>query len=343
MARSPWLEGLAPYTRPHTGRALVGLATSAPPYLALCVLMYRASSVSWLISLALAVPAAGFLLRTFMMFHDCAHGSLLPSRRANAWLGRALGLLVYAPFASWRHSHAVHHATAADLDRRGVGDLLTLTVDEYRARSWTGRLAYRLFRNPLVMFGIGPLYSLVLQPRWVSRSAKARVRRSVIATDAALAAGLALLCTAIGWRDVLLVLGPPAMLAGAAGVFLFYVQHQFEDTWWQDGAHWSFADAALKGSSYLRLPEPLRFFTASIGLHHVHHLSPHVPNYHLQRAHAANPIFHEVPVLSLADGVRAVRLKLWDPKRGRLVRFAEARPPRADLAVAQATFSNTRR
>jgi omega-6 fatty acid desaturase (delta-12 desaturase) len=316
------------------------------PYFALSTLMYLSLDMSYLLTLAIAVPAAGFLLRTYILFHDCAHGSFLPSRRATAWLGVGLGLVVYAPFRSWRHSHAVHHATAGDLDRRGVGDVLTLTVAEYRALPWWRRLGYRLFRNPLVMFGLGPIYGLVLQPRLVSRSARPRIRRSVIATNIALAVLVGGLCWLIGWREYLLVQGPTALLAGAVGVWLFYVQHQFEDTYWQGREKWSYADAALQGSSYLRLPKLLQFFTGNIGLHHVHHLNAKVPNYNLQRAHDDNPIFHEVPTLSLWDGLRAVRLKLWDEERGRLVPFAEAarpEPPSLDPWLTATTSSSPTR
>jgi acyl-lipid omega-6 desaturase (Delta-12 desaturase) len=320
-----WRDALAPYAEPHLGRSLLGVATSLVPYLLLLVLMYLALDVSYLLVLALAIPAAGFQVRTFIAFHDCAHGSYLPSKRANAWLGAVLGVVLYTPFQSWRHAHAVHHATAGDLDRRGTGDVHTLTVAEYRATSWRGRLAYRLFRNPLVMFGLGPTYAMVLQPRLVLRSARPRSRRSVIATDIALAVVVGGLCWLVGWREFLLVQGPTLLLAGAAGVWLFYVQHQFEDTYWQSAGDWSYADAALRGSSYLRLPRVLQFFSGNIGLHHVHHLSAKVPNYNLQRAHDQNPIFHEVPTLSMWDGMRAVRLKLWDERRRRLVTFAEAR------------------
>jgi acyl-lipid omega-6 desaturase (Delta-12 desaturase) len=322
--RPCWRDALGPYVRPRVRRSLLDLATSVVPYLALSVLMYLAVDVSSLLVLALAVPASGFLLRTYIVFHDCAHGSFLPAKRANIWLGVALGLLVYSPFHSWRHSHAVHHATAGDLDRRGVGDVLTLTVAEYEASRWRSRLAYRLFRNPLVMFGLGPIYAMVLQPRLVSRTARPRIRRSVIGTNVALAVIVAALCWLVGWREYLLVQWPAALLAGSVGVWLFYVQHQFEDTYWQSSDDWSYADAALRGSSYLRLPKLLQFFTGNIGLHHVHHLSTRIPNYNLGRAHAENPIFHDVPTLSLWDGLRAVRLKLWDEDRGRLVTFGEA-------------------
>jgi len=324
---SDWRGALVPYARPHLGRSLLDLATSVVPYVALSVLMYLALDVSYLLTLAIAVPAAGFLLRTYIVFHDCAHGSLLPSKRANAWVGRTLGLIVFAPFSSWRHSHAVHHATAGDLDRRGVGDVPTLTVTEYRDLPWRKRLGYRLFRNPLVMFGLGPLFAMVIQPRLTSRAARPRIRRSVIGTDLALVLLIGALCWLIGWREYLLIQGPTAMLAGSVGVWLFYVQHQFEDTYWKSTGDWSYADAGLRGSSYLKLPKVLQFFTGNIGFHHVHHLSARIPNYNLQRAHDENPICHDVPTLSLWDGVRAVRLKLWDEERGRLVTFADARVP----------------
>jgi acyl-lipid omega-6 desaturase (Delta-12 desaturase) len=332
-----WRDALAPFAQPHLGRSLLDLATSIVPYLLLLVLMYLAVDSSSLLVLALSVPAAGFLLRTFIVFHDCAHGSFLPSKRANAWLGTALGLVVWESFPSWRHSHARHHATSGDLDRRGVGDVLTLTVAEYRAKSWRGRLGYRLFRNPLVMFGLGPLYALVLHPRLVARSARPRIRRSVIATNVALALVVGALCWLVGWREFLLVQTPSMFLAGAAGVWLFYVQHQFEDTYWQSAEDWSYADAALRGSSHLKLPRVLQFFSGNIGLHHVHHLSAKVPNYNLQRAHDENSIFHDVPTLSLWDGLRAVRLKLWDEGRGRLVTFAEERSDRWQIATTSSS------
>jgi len=324
---------VARYARPHIGRSLLDLATSVVPYLALSVAMYFAMNDSYVLALVLAVPAAGFLVRTYIVFHDCGHGSFMRSRRANAWIGSACGLLVFTPFQSWRHEHAVHHATAGDLDRRGVGDVPTLTVAEYHALPWRSRLGYRLFRNPLVMFGIGPIYSMILSPRWPSPSARKRNRRSIIATDIALAILITGLCWLIGWRDYLLVQAPTVWLAGAVGVWLFYVQHQFEDTYWQSSDGWAYADAALRGSSYLKLPKVLQFFTGNIGLHHVHHLSTRIPNYNLQRAHDENPIFHDVPTLSLWDGLRAVRLKLWDEDRGRMVSFAQARAPSAATAV----------
>jgi acyl-lipid omega-6 desaturase (Delta-12 desaturase) len=333
-----WRRRLSRYEQANRRRALLDLATSALPYAALSVVMYVALSISYLLALAVAVLAAVSLVRTFVVFHDCSHGSFLASKRANAWVGTVLGLLLYSPFLRWQHDHAIHHATSGDLGRRGVGDIRTLTVAEYGALPWRGRFGYRLLRNPLVMFALGPIVAMVVGPRIVARGARPRMRRSVIATNVALAALVGGLCWLIGWRAYLLVWAPPALLAGSIGIWLFYVQHQFENAYWQSGNDWSYADAALRGSSYLKLPKLLQFCTGNIGYHHVHHLSARIPNYNLQRAHEENPIFHYVPTLSLWDGLRAVALKLWDEDRGRLVTFAQARSgPRATAISTRPT------
>jgi len=325
---------LAAYAQPRLGRSMLEIATSIVPYLMLSVLMYLALNVSELVTLALALPAAGFLVRTFVVFHDCAHGSLLPSKRANARLGRVLGLVVLSPFQRWRHDHAVHHASSGDLERRGVGDIITLTVPEYRARSWRGRLGYRLLRNPVVMFGLGPVIAMMVGPRIATRSQRPRMRHSVLGTDLALLIVVGGLCALIGVERFLVVWMPAAMLAGSAGIWLFYVQHQFEDAYWQSPADWSYDDAALRGSSYLKLPKVLQFFTGNIGLHHVHHLNARIPNYNLQRAHDENPVFHDVPILTLGDALQTVRLKLWDESSGKLVTFAQARDGHATPPAA---------
>jgi omega-6 fatty acid desaturase (delta-12 desaturase) len=315
---------LAPYARPDMRRSLLDVGTSVVPYLALFALMVALLDVSYLLVLAVAIPASGFLVRTYILFHDCTHGSFLPGKKANQRLGSALGLLLFSNFAAWKHNHQIHHATAGDLERRGIGDVPMMTIAEYRAASRGQRIAYRLYRNPLVMFGVGPFWSLVIQPRFPDRNARPRIRRSVHLTNLALVALVAGVCLLIGWQAFLLVQVPLVALAGGTGVWLFYVQHQFEDAYWESGEQWSYADAALKGSSYLRLPKVLQFFTGNIGLHHVHHLSARVPNYHLQGAHDALDVFQDVPQLSLWDGIRAVRLKLWDEDRGRLVTWREA-------------------
>jgi omega-6 fatty acid desaturase (delta-12 desaturase) len=240
-------------------------------------------------------------------------------------LGAATGLLVWLPFRGWQHEHAVHHATAGDLDRRGIGDVPTLTVDEYRALPAWRRVSYRLFRNPVVMFGLGWLLVMVLKPRFVPRGARPRIRNSVLRTNLALAIIVGALCLTLGWRDYLLLQGPVFLVAGAVGIWLFYVQHQFEGTYWQAHADWRFQCAALEGSSYLKLPRVLQFFTGNIGFHHVHHLSVGIPNYNLQEAHETTARLQAVPELTLRDGLRATRLKLWDEPGGRLVTFHDSR------------------
>lgn len=320
-----WRESLAPYARPRRLRSLLDIVTSVLAYLAMTVAAYFSLKISPLLTLALAPVSAVFLLRTYIVFHDCSHGSFLASRRGNMWLGTFCGLLVLSPFVRWRHDHAVHHATSGDLDKRGVGDLPTLTVAEYQQRSRRGRLAYRMIRNPLVMFGFGPVFAMIIGPRIVARQAPPRMRNSVLRTDLALAAIAGALFWAIGIGPFLVVWAPAALLSGAVGIWLFYVQHQFEDAYWQRSEEWSYAESALRGSSFLKLPKPLQFVTGNIGYHHIHHLSVRIPNYNLQRAHEENPVFHSVPTLSLGDALRAVRLKLWDEQRGRLVTFAQAR------------------
>ncbi len=331
-SQRPWRDALAPYAQPRLARSLLELGTSVVPYLGLSYLMYLSLGRSYLITLLIALPAAGFLVRTFIVFHDCSHGSFLASKRANAWLGIGTGLLVYSPFVRWRHEHAMHHASSGDLERRGGGDVHTLTVAEYNTLPGRSRLAYRLFRNPWIMFGIGPIVALLVGPRIPAKDARPRMRRSVLGTNLALAVLVAFFCWLMGPVNFLIVQAPTVLLAGSAGIWLFYVQHQFEDAYWQSSEDWSYSEAALRGSSYLKLPAVLQFFSGNIGLHHVHHLNARIPNYNLQRAHNENAIFAEVPVLSLRDGMRSTRLKLWDEESGRMVGFAVAD---AALALAE--------
>jgi omega-6 fatty acid desaturase (delta-12 desaturase) len=320
-----WRKSIARYERASLSRSLLDLATSVLPYLALTVVMYLSLDISVWLTLALSIPTAGFLLRTFIVFHDCAHGSFLKTKRGNLWLGRFTAFLVFQPFANWRHNHAVHHGTAGDLDRRGTGDVPTLTVEEYAESGWKKRLGYRLFRNPLVMFGIGPIWSLMIGPRIWSKEQRPRMRHSVWLTNLALLVVIGAIFWFVGPVAWLLVQMPTAIIAGIAGVWLFYVQHQFEDAYWENSESWSYDDAALQGSSYLKLPKLFQFFTGNIGLHHVHHLSAKVPNYNLQRAHDQNEVFRDVPVLTIRDGLHSVRLKLIDPDSGRLLTWREAR------------------
>jgi omega-6 fatty acid desaturase (delta-12 desaturase) len=334
-----WRTLLQSYTQPRLGAALGCLLTSVVGYLVTSVGMYFALRVSVLLTIALMPLATAFLLRSFIVFHDCAHGSFFASRRANTWVGRVCATMVLVPFSSWRHEHNVHHATSGDLDKRGVGDVPTLTLEEYRKSSALVRFGYRAFRNPLIMFGIGPLFAMIIGPRFLGLTNK-RFRVSVLYTDLALAVIIATLIWAIGVGDLALIWAPPALLAGAAGIWLFYVQHQFEDVYWKRSGEWSYADAALRGSSFLDLPRPLAWATGNIGFHHIHHLSSRVPFYNLPRTHRDNSVFHSVPVLSFTDGLRCTRFKLYDEAQDRLITWAEVREaqagPVASAAVTQA-------
>ncbi|MBA2506615.1 MAG: fatty acid desaturase [Thermoleophilaceae bacterium] len=325
VGRPFFREDIAPYAQPHMGRSVLDLLTSVLPYLLLTVGMYLLLDVSYWWTLLLAIPAAGFLLRTYIVFHDCTHGSFMKTKRANAIVGTLTGLLVWTPFLNWRHSHAVHHATAGDLDRRGEGDVPTYTVAEYFALPRKERVIYYIFRSPFGMFVLGPIVALIIQPRLIAEGTRPRLKRSVHLTNLALlvmVVGLALL---IGPWDLFLVWFPVVMLAGASGVWLFYVQHQYEDAYWENHDTWNYADSALRGSSYLKLPKILQFFTGNIGLHHVHHLSARVPNYNLQAAHDGIKLFEDVPVLTFWDGIKAVELKVYDEEGGKLVGWREAR------------------
>jgi omega-6 fatty acid desaturase (delta-12 desaturase) len=315
--------------------------------MALFAISYLTLGVSPILTIALVIPMGLFLIRTFVVFHDCAHGSLFPSRGANNAFGIALGLIVLTPFRAWRHEHAVHHATSGDLDRRGMGDVDTWTISEYYSKPWPARIGYRLFRNPLVMFGVGPIFAMIIGPRIVMKGMRPRIRNSVLITDVLLVPLVALMVWLMGWSDFLIVWLPGAMLAGSLGIWLFYVQHQFEDAYWQRGDGWNYVDAALRGSTYLKLPKVLQFFSANIGLHHVHHLNARIPNYNLQRAHESHPIFATVPTISLLEGCRTVRLKLVDEHGGKLVTFAQARRianagSRADSLLSSAGLASAK-
>ncbi len=332
-----WREAMAPYARPIFARSLLDIFTSIVPFLILWALMYMALDVSYWLVLLISIPAAGCLLRTFILFHDCTHGSFFKSQRANVWGGRIFGLATFQCFANWRYHHAYHHGSAGDLDRRGTGDVTTWTVEEYYSKPWQARLGYRLFRHPAVMFGIGPLWSLLIGPRVWAGSKPGKLRNSILLTNVAVVVMIGLAMFAFGWQAVLLIEAPLIVIAGTAGVWLFFVQHQYEDVYWEDTESWDYSEAALRGSSYLKLPQPIQFFTGNIGLHHVHHLSARVPNYSLQRAHDENEVFQQVPVLTVRKALRSSRLKLWDPSSKQLVNFAQGRESlkKAQLASGQ--------
>jgi omega-6 fatty acid desaturase (delta-12 desaturase) len=320
------MKDLAPYREPSSARSLFELMVTAVAFLLTWFVIWAAVETRYWIGLLLIVPAAGFLVRLFLIQHDCGHGSFFSNRLINDWVGRVLGVLTLTPYDYWRHSHALHHASSGNLDHRGIGDIDTLTVDEFQARTpWRQRF-YRLYRHPIVMFGIGPAYLFILRHRlpmglmrqgwqpWVS----------AMATNAAIAILIAVTIWLVGLGPFLLVHLPITLLAAAIGVWLFYVQHQFEDTFWERDGDWSFHEAALHGSSHYDLPPVLRWFTANIGMHHVHHLSSRIPYYRLPEVLRDRPELHNVGRLTLLESVRSVRLVLWDEKKRRLVSFREA-------------------
>ncbi len=323
-----WTQILNRYREPSPARSIAELAVTALPLAALWLVSWFAFVWGyWWASLLIAIPAAGFLVRLFMIQHDCGHGAFFSSRWANDWTGRAIGVLTLTPYGLWRRNHAIHHATTGNLGRRGIGDVATLTVREYRALSPWGRLTYRLYRHPLVMFGLGPAYLFLLSQRlplgmmrggwqpWVS----------TMATNAAIAVIAAALIWLSGIGAILAVYIPAALIAGTIGVWLFYVQHQFEQAVWAPDAEWNLHEAALHGSSHYDLPALLRWFTANIGVHHVHHLCSRIPFYRLPQVLRDHPELRAIGRVTLLESFRCVRLALWDETQRRLVSFRELR------------------
>jgi omega-6 fatty acid desaturase (delta-12 desaturase) len=319
-----WQSAVRDHARADDRRALIQVLNTLIPYVGLWVVMYYSLSVSYLLTLLLTVPAAGLMVRLFIQFHDAGHGSFFSSPKANETWGIITGLLTFTPFHEWRHCHAIHHATAGDLDRRGLGDVVTLTLEEYRALSPFGRLRYRLYRHPLVMFGLGPIFTFLISNRYTHQGASSRDRGSVVMTNLGLAALVVILGLAMGWKNYLMIQIPVLWLAGAAGIWLFYVQHQFEGVYWKRHPEWDYAEAALLGSSYYRLPRILQWFSGNIGIHHIHHLSSRIPNYRLQNCYDATPEFHVAPI-TLRTSLRSLRFRFYDEANARLIGFREVR------------------
>jgi omega-6 fatty acid desaturase (delta-12 desaturase) len=303
---------------------MIEIIITAVPFTLLWIAIWLVMHWSYFASLAIAIPASGFLVRLFMIQHDCGHGSFFRRRWANDWTGRAIGVLTLTPYGYWRRSHAVHHAGSGNLDRRGIGDITTLTVAEYLARPRLRRLAYRLYRHPLIMFGIGPAYLFLVQQRFPSENLKSwRSWLSPMGTNATFALFAGILIWLIGIEAFLLVQGPIMLLAASMGVWLFYIQHQFEDTVWTRDPDWTVHEAALHGSSHYDLPGPLRWFTANIGIHHVHHLCSRIPFYRLARVIHDHPHLKGIGRLTLGDSIACVSLVLWDEKQRQMISFRQ--------------------
>jgi omega-6 fatty acid desaturase (delta-12 desaturase) len=320
-----WKSIVAKYQTPDVWRSSWQVANTLVPYLILWYLMYRSLAVSYWITLGLAILAAGFLARVFIIFHDCGHGSFFKSWKANDLLGFITGVLTFTPYYHWRWQHAIHHASAGDLDRRGAGDVWTLTVDEFLKSSWQRRFAYRLIRHPAFLLVIAPLFLFLIQQRFPASKARKRERLSVYWTNLAIM-GVAFLASSIfGLKAYLIIQFAVVMVTSAAGVWLFYVQHQFEGVYWQRSGEWDYLTAALQGSSFYKLPKVLQWFTGNIGFHHIHHLQPQIPNYRLEKCHKADPLFQTVKPVTLFASLKSFTFRLWDEPRQRLVGFGYLR------------------
>ncbi len=320
-----WMEIAGRYRGADVSRSIKEIAISAGPFVGFWIAAWASLSVGYWLTLLLAIPAAFFLVRLFLIQHDCGHYAFFKKRATNDWVGRVLGIFTMTPYDVWRRSHALHHANSGNLDHRGIGDIHTLTVEEYKARSWLGRLAYRLYRHPITMFVIGPAYVFVLQQRLPFGQMHEGWRPwvSAMGTNVGIAAGFLFMVWLIGAGPFFMVHAPIVLLGATIGVWLFYIQHQFEDTYWEETRGWSHEDAALYGSSYYALPSFLGWLTAYIGIHHVHHLYSRIPFYRLPQVLRDYPELAEIRRITLLESLDYVKYKLWDADKRRLVSFRQ--------------------
>ena len=330
-----WKAIVLKYQEPSIARAVWQLVDTLGPYLFLWYLMYRSLAWSYWLTFAFAALAGLFLIRIFIIFHDCGHGSFFKSRLANDIVGFITGVLTLTPYYHWRWEHAIHHASAGALDRRGTGDIWTMTVEEYLTSSRWKRFAYRLARNPFVLFCIAPVYLFIFQQRFPSSKANERERQSVHWMNLAILGVALLQIWALGFLPYLLAQLTITMVGGGLGIWMFYVQHQFEDVYWEREENWDFTAAALEGSSFYKLPKIMQWFSGNIGFHHIHHLSPRIPNYNLERCHKADPLFQEVKPITLFSSLKSLTYRLWDEQRGKLVSFRHVRKMRKEQEQAQ--------
>ena len=318
-----WIRIIGKYNKPHRLKSIWQIINSLGPYLLFWYLMYLSLDISYWLTLGLAFPAAGFMVRMFIIFHDCGHGSFFKSKRANKIVGTILGSLVFTPYDRWHLDHAIHHSTVGNLDKRGNGDVWTLTVEEYNALSPSRKFEYRLYRNPVILFLIAPFLLFVVWFRFPKKGMNRSEHMSVYITDLILLAFGTAVSLLIGFKAFLMIQLPIAYIATSAGVWLFYVQHQYEDVIWSRHQEWDYKTMALEGSSYLKFPKLLQWFSGNIGFHHIHHLSPKIPNYNLEKCHKENAMFNDIKPVTFVPSIRTLRLRLWDEKLKRLIGFRE--------------------
>jgi omega-6 fatty acid desaturase (delta-12 desaturase) len=318
-----WLQLLKQFEVPKTGKAVGQILNTVLPYFAMLVIMYLTIyfSLPYWVTLLLSIPTAGFLIRIFIFFHDCCHGSFFKSKRAMKIFGNIFGVLTFTPFSDWRYAHGQHHQTAGNLDHRGMGDVWTMTVDEYRASSKAKQFGYRLYRNPLVMFGLGPIYNFLILHRFPQKGMSKKTGRNVLLSNLSILAVVIIASLTIGFFTYLKIQLPVIYFAGMGGIWLFYVQHQFDPTYWARDEEWGTIKAAMEGSSFYKLPAVLNWFSGNIGLHHIHHLKPRIPNYNLMACLKKIPELQQIKPLTLWRSFKSVNLHLWDEAGKRLLSF----------------------
>jgi omega-6 fatty acid desaturase (delta-12 desaturase) len=316
-------KNVAHYEKTDMKSSIRQLLNTLAPLFLLWYGAYLSLSFSYWLTIPIAIVAAGFLVRTFIIFHDCCHQSFFKSRLANDIVGTITGILTLCPYEQWKNTHSIHHATSSNLDKRGIGDMWILTVDEYKASPLWRRVYYRIYRNPLVMFGLGPVFVFLLEYRVNRKGARQKERMNTYLTNVSLIALYAVLIWAIGWQAFVMVQGPIFFVSGLMGIWLFYVQHQFEDSYFENEEEWDYVKAAVEGSSYYKLPKLLQWITGNIGFHHVHHLSPKIPNYNLEKAHNETPPLQKATTITLSTSLKSLRFRLWDEQNKTFVSFQD--------------------
>lgn len=316
---------IAPFEKSNVKTSVKQLVNTILPFILLWVAAYYSLEISYWLSLVLSIIASGFVIRIFIIFHDCCHQSFFKSRKANDVLGTITGIITLFPYEKWKRDHSIHHATSSNLNKRGTGDIWIMTVEEYVNASFWVRLQYRLYRNPLVMFGLGPAYLFLVSNRFNRKGARKKERVNTYVTNVSVIVLYTLLCLAIGWQAFLMIQLPIMFVSGLLGIWLFYVQHQFEDSYFEEEENWDYVKAAIDGSSYYKLPKLLQWVTGNIGFHHVHHLSPKVPNYYLEKAHDSTPPLQQATTITIRSSLKALRFRLWDESSKTFVGFHEAK------------------
>jgi omega-6 fatty acid desaturase (delta-12 desaturase) len=327
-------KNVAHFEKTDTKASIRQLINTLVPLLALWYVAYLSLSISYWLTFPIVVVASGFMVRTFILFHDCCHQSFFKSRWANDILGTILGVVTLVPYQQWKNTHSIHHSTSSNLDKRGIGDMWILTVEEYTASPLWRRMAYRIYRNPLVLFGVGPIGVFLIEYRFNRKGAKRKERMSNYVTNALIVGSYVLMVWAIGWQAFLMIQGPIFLISGSIGIWLFYVQHQFEGSYFENEDEWSYVKAAVDGSSYYKLPRLLQWITGNIGFHHVHHLSPKVPNYNLEKAHNASVPLQKATTITIGDSLKSLRFHLWDEHNKTFIGFKDLK-----LVNQKATWS----